>query len=180
MSQSRLLFGLAVRHLQPFLAPDARHTFLVHRPASITQQYRDPPAALATILPGPRADVRGQCRLVICCNSRLALCGARLTQNPARQPFRHTEHRHNLPHTIPAPGRAQKFPEAASLRISFSSVRSDTALRPAEYVRRKALSPEGQKLCFYRCCYDHLASKVDVAVTNRRQQWAFIIKAADK
>ena len=53
-------------------------------------------------------------------------------------------------------------------------------LRPAEPVRRKALSPEGQKLSFCRCCYDHLAGKVGVAITNGLQAKGFIIKAADK
>lgn len=54
------------------------------------------------------------------------------------------------------------------------------ALCPADSIRRKALSPEGQKLRFCRCCYDHLAGKVGVAVSHGLQARGFIIKAADK
>jgi DNA-binding transcriptional ArsR family regulator len=34
------------------------------------------------------------------------------------------------------------------------------AIRPAEPVKRKALSPQGRELRFARCCYDHLAGQL--------------------
>lgn len=54
------------------------------------------------------------------------------------------------------------------------------AIRPAEPVRRKALSPQGQELRFCRRCYDHLAGQVGVAVTHGLQQRGFIFAAANK
>jgi DNA-binding transcriptional ArsR family regulator len=40
------------------------------------------------------------------------------------------------------------------------------AIRPAEPVRRKALTREARELSFARCCYDHLAGRLGVAVTD--------------
>jgi DNA-binding transcriptional ArsR family regulator len=54
------------------------------------------------------------------------------------------------------------------------------AIRPEESVRRKSLSPEGRRLRFCRCCYDHLAGKMGVAVTGSLQERDYIRAAADK
>jgi DNA-binding transcriptional ArsR family regulator len=54
------------------------------------------------------------------------------------------------------------------------------AIRPAEPVRRKALSPEGRELRFARCCYDHLAGQLGVAATRALQERGFIVAADDK
>jgi DNA-binding transcriptional ArsR family regulator len=54
------------------------------------------------------------------------------------------------------------------------------AIRPDESVRRKALSPEGRRLRFCRCCYDHLAGQIGVAVTRSLQEHGYIRPAADK
>ncbi|NTF44367.1 helix-turn-helix transcriptional regulator [Rhizobium rhizogenes] len=40
------------------------------------------------------------------------------------------------------------------------------SIGPVEIVRRKALTREAQKLQFARCCYDHLAGRLGVAVTK--------------
>lgn len=50
-------------------------------------------------------------------------------RRPAREPLRHAQPHHDMLDTATTPGGAQKFPRAASARISFSSVRSETALR---------------------------------------------------
>ena len=54
------------------------------------------------------------------------------------------------------------------------------ALRPSEAVRRKPLSREGQNLRFARCCYDHIAGQLGVAVTSALQERGFISPAAGK
>lgn len=54
------------------------------------------------------------------------------------------------------------------------------ALRPSEAVRRKPLSREGLNLRFARCCYDHLAGQLGVAVTQALQERQYIAPAAEK
>ena len=59
----------------------------------------------------------------------LALRGAMLPQNPASQALGHAIFGDHMLHAGPATSGAYQFPEAASLRISFSSVRSEIARR---------------------------------------------------
>jgi hypothetical protein len=59
-----------------------------------------------------------------------------LTENPAGKALRNGELHHDVVDAATATGRAQRFPEAASFRISFSSVRSDTALRSRSFSSR--------------------------------------------
>lgn len=47
-------------------------------------------------------------------------------------------------------------------------------------VRRKALSPQARQLRFARCCYDHLAGQIGVAVTCGLQQRGYIVATHDK
>ena len=54
------------------------------------------------------------------------------------------------------------------------------AIRPAESIRRKAISPEGRRLRFCRCCYDHLAGQIGVAVARGLQQRGYVRAAPDK
>jgi len=49
------------------------------------------------------------------------------------------------------------------------------AIRPAEPVRRKVMSTEAKKLKFARCCYNHLAGVLGVAVTSAMQERGLII-----
>jgi len=53
-------------------------------------------------------------------------------------------------------------------------------LRPTETVRRKPLSQEGLNLRFARCCYDHLAGQLGVAVTQALQDRQYIAPTAGK
>jgi DNA-binding transcriptional ArsR family regulator len=53
-------------------------------------------------------------------------------------------------------------------------------IRPAEPVRRKAMTSEAKKLRFARCCYDHLAGALGVAVTRALQERGFIVALPDK
>ncbi len=54
------------------------------------------------------------------------------------------------------------------------------AIQPEAPVRRKALSPQGLQLRFCRCCYDHLAGQVGVALTRSMQKRGYILPAPDR
>jgi DNA-binding transcriptional ArsR family regulator len=54
------------------------------------------------------------------------------------------------------------------------------AIRPTGPVRRKALSADEKELRFARCCYDHLAGQMGVAVAEGLQERGFIVPAAEK
>lgn len=54
------------------------------------------------------------------------------------------------------------------------------SIGPMEIVRKKALTREAQKLQFARCCYDHLAGRLGVAVTRGLLEKGFLIAADGK
>jgi DNA-binding transcriptional ArsR family regulator len=54
------------------------------------------------------------------------------------------------------------------------------SLRPSMEPRRKALTPEARQLRFCRCCYDHLAGQVGVAVAEAMVGRGYLNPAADK
>ncbi len=51
---------------------------------------------------------------------------------------------------------------------------------PAEPVRRKPLTREAQKLRFARCCYDHLAGRVGIALTQGLLEKGFLVSVEKK
>jgi DNA-binding transcriptional ArsR family regulator len=61
-----------------------------------------------------------------------------------------------------------------------SAIEHLAAIGPVDTVRRKPLSREAQYLQFARCCYDHLAGRVGVAVTQALLARGYIAAAADK
>ena len=63
-----------------------------------------------------------------------------LTQDTASEAFGHTVLGNDVCDTSPAASRAQKFPEAASFKMSFSSVRSEIARRRRRFSVSKAFS----------------------------------------
>jgi predicted transcriptional regulator len=65
-------------------------------------------------------------------------------------------------------------PEVALALESLASIS-----RPRT-VRRKPLSRDAEKLRFARCCYDHLAGKVGVAMTRALIERGFIVAGSDK
>ena len=121
--------GLLLWDLQPLPLPDPLDPLEVHRPAGSGQHRRYPAIAVAAILGGERDDVGGESRFVIERRGNLALRGPMLSQNPASQALGHAILGDHMVHAGAATGGAYQFPEAASLRISFSSVRSETARR---------------------------------------------------
>jgi len=97
---------LPLWHLQPLPAPDPLDALLVHQPAGTPQQRRDPPVAVAAILPGQGNDVGRQRRFVIRCLGDLALRRPWLAEHAAGKPLRYPERGHGVLHTIPAARRA--------------------------------------------------------------------------
>jgi DNA-binding transcriptional ArsR family regulator len=54
------------------------------------------------------------------------------------------------------------------------------AITPAAAVRRPTPSPKARELGFCRCCYDHLAGQVGVAVTQALQSHGYLVPMPDK
>jgi DNA-binding transcriptional ArsR family regulator len=54
------------------------------------------------------------------------------------------------------------------------------SISPAVAARRKPSSREAQRLQFARCCYDHLAGRIGVAVTQGMQERGFLVPRTDK
>src|SRR5690606_22044433 len=113
----------------PLAAPDTLDPLAVHMPPRIAQQRRHPAIAITAILPGQRDDILGQSCFVIRPAGRLALRRSVLSEHAAEPPLGHRHHRPDVVDTAPAARGAQKFPRAASCRISLSSVRSEIARR---------------------------------------------------
>ena len=112
---------------QPFALPDPLNPLVVHLPARLVQHAGDHAIAVATIVAGQLDHVLGQAFLVRATLRDLALGRAVLAKSAAGPAFGDAV---NLPHVVDAPTttrRAQKFPWAASVRMSLSSVRSETA-----------------------------------------------------
>src|SRR5918997_1210048 len=133
--------GLPPWYLESFLPPDPFHPLVVHRPARHPQQRRDPPVAVPPVDLGQGDDFRPQRRLVVGHARRLALRRPVLIQHPAGKPLRDAQPCRDMLDAGPTTRGAQKLPDAASLRITFSSVRSATAWR------RRAFSASS---CFSR------------------------------
>ena len=54
------------------------------------------------------------------------------------------------------------------------------AIHPIGPVRRKALTAKARDLRFARCCYDHLAGRLGVAVTDALEQREFLVLVENK
>lgn len=65
----------------------------------------------------------------------------------------------------------------ASVALALESL---AAVGQREPVHRRGATRESQKLEFARCCYDHLAGRLGVAVTRGLEKRAFIVPAAGK
>ncbi len=133
-------FRLTLRHLQPLPTPDPLHPLGVHQPARAAQQRRDPAVAIATEAARQRDDLRRQRRLVLRRPRRLALGRTVLPEHSAGAALGHAKRRRDVPDAGPAAGGAQEFPDAASFRISLSSVSSATAKRCRAFSRSSSFS----------------------------------------
>jgi DNA-binding transcriptional ArsR family regulator len=61
-----------------------------------------------------------------------------------------------------------------------SALENLAAIGVTESMRRRPPSREAQRLQFARCCYDHLAGRIGVAVTHGLQERSFLLAADDK
>ena len=120
---------LPCRNLQPLPSPDPLDPLEIHRPAGRPQHRGDPTIAIAAVLDGERDDVGRESRLVVRGRGDLALRRAVLPEHTARHALGHAVLGHHMLDAGTAASGAQKFPAAASRRISFSIVRSETARR---------------------------------------------------
>ena len=96
-------------------------------PAVSPKQGGDATIAVTAELFGESDDRFGQRFLALPAARLLALGRSMLTERLAGPAFRHAKTIDDPVNTRPAARRAQKFPLAASARISLSSVRSETA-----------------------------------------------------
>ena len=88
---------LLVRHLQPLASPDPRHSLVVHMPARLLEQRRDPPAAMATVFPSQFDDLRSQRLFTGPVMRSLSLRGSVLSQCAAGAALRYPK---RLPHMV--------------------------------------------------------------------------------
>src|SRR3954465_12280873 len=129
LSHSRPLFGCFCGTFSPSRRQirSMRLTFPTH--PGVPQHGCDPSIAVTAVLGSERDDVGGQSRLIITHRRNLALGGSMLAKNPTRKALGKTMLGNHMIHAGTTASGAYQFPEAASLRISFSSVRSETARR---------------------------------------------------
>src|SRR3954467_2285599 len=126
-SHSRPRLGCFWGTLSPLAAPDAFDALVVHPPARIPQQGRDLAIAVAAVLACEFDQVGREGFLVIMAPRRLALGRAVLPERLAGAALGDAHRVHDGLDTGAPTRGAQKFPRAASCRISFSSVRSAMA-----------------------------------------------------
>ena len=131
---------LASRNLEALVAPDAFDALHVHRPAIAPEHRGDPTVAVASVLQRQGDDGSRQSSLVLDHHGDFALRRTMLTQDTASEAFGHTVLGNDVSDTSPAASRAQKFPEAASFKMSFSSVRSEIARRRRRFSVSKDFS----------------------------------------
>ena len=102
-------------------------------PTSVSQQRRNPTITVATILSGQIDHVGYQPFFVGTTDRHLPLRGSVLPENTTRATFRDVQLSTNTSNAGTTTSGAQKFPFAASAKISLSNVRSETALRSRSF-----------------------------------------------
>ena len=134
------LLSLLLWDLQPFTSPDALDPLVVHMPASVVQQTRHHAITIAVIYVGQFNDIIAQPLFFSTALRNLSLCRTVLPQGAAGAALGYAK---LLPHMVDAfaaARRAQKFPRETSVRMSLSSVRSDTARRSLWFSFSSSLS----------------------------------------
>lgn len=97
-------------------------------PSLSTKQCRDPTIAITPKLAGEIDNGFGKRRFVVGYFGNMPLGRTGLAKNMTGSTFGNAKRLLDMMHTDPKTGGAQKFPDAASFRMSLSSVRSATAL----------------------------------------------------
>ena len=116
-------------HFKPLTSPQTFDTFVIHLPASVSQQGRGPAIAISTVLPCQLDHVRDQAIFVSTTNRHTPLRRAVLAKDTANSTLRNLHLAASQVDTGAATRGAQKFPRAASDRINLSNVSSETARR---------------------------------------------------
>ncbi|SOE92839.1 transcriptional regulator, ArsR family [Burkholderia sp. D7] len=83
--------------------------------------------------------------------------------------------------SVETQGRHRYYRLAGShVALVLENLASIASVPPGGTVRRTPRSREARELQFARCCYDHLAGGLGVAVTQALQDRAFIVATADR
>ena len=140
LSHSRPRFGCLAGTFNPSHRQIRSTRLCVHQPPGIAQQRRDLAIAVAAVLPRQLDDVARQRLFVVQAPRRLALRRAMLTERRTDAALGDSQMpSHMLDTDAPARGayqfrwRGPSVPEAASFKISLSSVRSAIALRSRRF-----------------------------------------------
>ena len=120
-------------HFKPLTPPQPLHTFVIHLPASVSQQGSNSAIALSTKLACQLNHIRDQAFFVSTPLWQSTLCGSVLAQNATNPSLGNLELTTHMINASTSARGAQKFPDAASLRISLSKVRSETARRKRSF-----------------------------------------------
>ena len=80
--------------------------------------------------------------------------------------------------TVEAEGR-RRYYRLAGPHVALA-LETLASIGPKEPTRPKAITREAQRLQFARCCYDHLAGRLGVAVTLELQAHGCLVAAGDK
>ena len=135
-------FGLPLRRLEAFPSPDPLDALMVDLPAACAKQRRHTAVTVAAVLRGKCDDVFGQGIFIAWWLHHAPLRRPRLAQNLAGPSLGYTGYSAHVLDAPAPPGRAQKFPSAASFRMSLSSVSSATARLSLAWISTEwSLSP---------------------------------------
>lgn len=122
-------FWLFHRYFPPLSPPDAVNPLLVHMPAVVPEQGRDPPVTVPAKPLGKACDRHRHGVFIVSPDVWLALGRTMLADHAARPALSHAKLSDHAIDRIAFAGRAQNFPRATSLRIRLSRGRSETARR---------------------------------------------------
>ena len=132
--------GLPGRNFEPLLPPDPLDPLIIHQPAGTPQQFGDLAIAVAAVLPGQFDNVSGQAFLVFGAPRLLALRRAVLSKRRTGAALGYMQLTSDVLDAAPPARGAQKFPRAASFKISLSSVRSATVRRSRAFSASSSFS----------------------------------------
>ena len=125
--------GLLPWNLQSFAQPDPFDPFVVDQPARVPQQRRDLAVAVTAIATGEFNNIGGQPFFVFTAPRGPPLCRAMLPERRTSATLGDMQFMSDMLDTGTATRGAQKFPRAASCKMSLSSVRSEIARLSLEF-----------------------------------------------
>jgi len=114
---------------KPLTPPQTFHTFVIHLPACVSQKGSNPTVAISTVLARQLDHVCNQAVFIGTPLWHSTLCGSVLAQDTAYTTLRNLHLTAHMINAGTSTRGAQKFPVAASFKISLSNVRSETARR---------------------------------------------------